>query len=101
MLAPPRTAFVSAEKARDHKGRKVMKQAGEASLDGPMTRGLQWRQFAACGTPFINSPVAMAGKAGRNLRILGLSQSVYMLFTKLIRMSHVIGNFFNQLAEIA
>ena len=43
----------------------------------------------------------MTGDAGRNLRISGLSPTVYMRFTKLVRMSHFLSNDFNELAEIA
>jgi hypothetical protein len=45
--------------------------------------------------------MAMARDAGRNLRIPGLSPSVYMRFTKLVRMSHRDSSNFNELGDIA
>src|SRR5256885_12509788 len=49
----------------------------------------------------INSRMAIAGDAGRNLQILGLSPSVYILFTKLVRTSHADVSNFNAVRKIA
>src|SRR5437762_7042214 len=45
--------------------------------------------------------MAMARDPGRNLLIPGLSPSVYMRFTKLVRMSHAGASNFNGLGNIA